>query len=152
MGAITVTSGAQVGAYTLTVVTAASNAGHFTIQRPDGAMQAEGNVAAAYSDGGIAFTLADGATDFIVGDTFTITVAAGSGKYVQYDEDGVNGSEVAAGVLIAATDASLADKTCVILARDAEVAADTLQWPSTIETAEITTATGQLNTLGIFAR
>lgn len=76
MGAVTVTAGAKLGVYKLTVITAASNAGVFSVEDPDGNIVDMGNVAAAFSSGGLAFTLADGATDFAVGDQFNITVTA----------------------------------------------------------------------------
>lgn len=74
MGAITVTAGAKAGAYTLTIIEAAANAGNFVVADPDGVQIGDGAVAAAFSAGGLAFTLADGATDFVAGDSFTITV------------------------------------------------------------------------------
>lgn len=75
MGAITVSAGAKIGAYTLTVTEPATNAGAFIVTDPDGIVVSHGNVAAAFSAGGLAFTLADGATDFSAGDSFRITVS-----------------------------------------------------------------------------
>lgn len=46
----------------------------------------------------------------------------GSGKYKAYDANNTDGSEVAAGILYEAVDASLADAPGVIIARHAEVA------------------------------
>lgn len=79
MGAITVSSGAKMGTYKLTIVEPAANAGTFIIQDPDGIiLSKKGQVASAYSFGGLAFTLADGATDFTAGDGFDIAVGTAS--------------------------------------------------------------------------
>ncbi len=76
MGAITVSSGAKVGAYTLTILSEVANAGAFKVTDPDGIIIGTGNVAVPFSAGGLAFTLADGANDFDIGDTRTITVTS----------------------------------------------------------------------------
>lgn len=122
MGAITVGAGAKVGAYKLVFIEPGTDAGKFSVEDPDGVTVGTGTVAVAFSNGGLGFTLADGETDFVAGDGFTITVAAGSGKYVAYDNTATNGTEVAAGILYAAVDATAADAPGVIIARDAEVA------------------------------
>lgn len=75
MGDVTVTAGAKIGRYTLTIVEPGSNVGTFVVVDPDGVQIGDGVVAAAFSAGGLAFTLADGATDFVAGDSFAITVA-----------------------------------------------------------------------------
>ncbi len=82
MGAITVSTGAKLGVYKLTVIAAAANAGNFTVEDPQGITVDNGAVASAFSSGGLAFTLADGATDFAAGDQFTITVTATGGTDV----------------------------------------------------------------------
>lgn len=51
-----------------------------------------------------------------------------SSKYTAYDDAAGDGSEVAAGILFDAVDASSADKTGVIVARLAEVKASDLGW------------------------
>ena len=74
-----------------------------------------------------------------------------SGKYAAFDQDAVDGTEDAAGIMVGAIDASLADKPGVIIEREALVAMDNLVWPSDIETAEKTAAIAQLEALGIKA-
>jgi hypothetical protein len=74
MGAITVSAGAKVGTYKLTITEPASNVGNFIVEDPDGITIGQGDVAAAFSAGGLAFTLADGSTDFSAGDGFNIVV------------------------------------------------------------------------------
>jgi hypothetical protein len=152
VGAITLSAGAKVGAHKLVIIEPAGNAGTFTVEDPDGITIGTGNVAVAFSGGGLAFTLSDG-TDFIAGDGFTITVAAGSGKYKKYDPANTDGSETAIAVLYADCDASSADKTAVpIISRDAEVISADLVWFSGANAGQKTTGKAQLALQGIIAR
>ncbi len=152
MGAVTVGADAQVGAYTLSIIEAATNAGDFQVVDPAGDVVGIGTVAVAFEGGGLSFTLADGATDFVVGDKFTITVAAGSGKYKEWNPASTDGSQTAAGVLYDAVDASSADADGVIVARDAEVNASELAWFTGATSDNKTTGKSQLADLGIIAR
>lgn len=82
-----------------------------------------------------------------------IAKVTASGKYVQHDEDGDDGSENAAGILFDAVDASSADVTeAVAILRLAEVNDGELVWPSTIEAAEKTAAIVELTALNIIVR
>lgn len=74
-----------------------------------------------------------------------------SGKYTAYNNAAANGSEVAAGVLYAAVDASAADKAGVAIVRDAEVNSDQLGWSGGDSTA-ITAGTADLKAVGIIVR
>jgi Bacteriophage lambda head decoration protein D len=152
MGAITVGASAQVGDYVLTITKAAVDAGDFQVVDPQGDVIGVGTVGVAFSGGGISFTLADGAADFVVGDTFTITVAGGSGKYAELDPAAADGSQAAAGVLYAPVDATAADAAAVIIVRDAEVSADDLGWKAGMTAGQIITATDELAALDIIAR
>ena len=75
-----------------------------------------------------------------------------SGKYVAFNQDGLDGSQNAVGITIAAYDATSGDVAGVIIARDAIITTSNLVWPSDIEAAEITTALEQLAALGIITR
>lgn len=134
MGAITVGADAVPGAYLLRITAAATNAGTFQLRDPDGDVVGLGTVAAAFSGGGLSFTLADGGTDFVVGDTFTITVAAGSGKYRAYDPTATNGLEDAVAILWGDADASAADVVATIVTRDAEFTKADLVWGAAVTT------------------
>jgi hypothetical protein len=151
MGAVTLGAGALEGAYKLTIIEPAADAGNFVVENPLGAIIGHGTVAVAFAAGGLSFTLADGATDFAAGDSFTITVAAGT-KYAAFNQDGTNGTEVAAAVLFDDVDATDADTSCVVHVRDCEVKAGVLVWPADIEAGEKTAALAQLAALGIIAR
>lgn len=93
----------------------------------------------------------------------TVTVASGvklkmlqvvgqttsTGKYKGFDQDSDTGSENAAGISLAAVDATNGDTPAVILARDSIVVMDELVWPEDIDPAEKVAAIKQLGTLGI---
>ncbi len=94
-----------VGAYNLEVVAAATNGGTFKLEDPNGAilandlvMTAGAGAATVFYVAGMTFTITDGATDFIVGDTFSLTVAA-DGDVVIFAEDGIGGAQVPSMVL-----------------------------------------------------
>lgn len=152
MGAITVSAGAKAGVYVLTILEPGSNVGAFMVEDPDGINIGNGDVAAAFSAGGLAFTLADGGTDFAAGDQFAITVAAGSGKYAQFDQDASNGLQHAAGILWADVDATDADAAGVAVVRLATVNAAELAWPADIEAGEKVAGLAELAALHIIAR
>lgn len=131
IGAITVTGAAKPGVYKAVCIEPATNAGKFTIEDPDGIIIGVATVAVAFSAGGLGFTIADGATDFVSGDAFDITVAAGSGKWVQLDLAGTNGSEDAAGILISdVTAPNGTDAVGAVLVRNAVIVAKQLTWPA----------------------
>lgn len=154
MGSITVGAGAKAGDYKLVIVEPATNAGKFTVEDPDGITIGTGTVAVAFSAGGLAFTLADGATDFVSGDGFTITVAAGSGKYVQIDFSGTLGTQNAAGILI--TDVTAPDGSDIagvaLVRGPATIIASKLTWPSGATTNQKNAALAQLLAKGIVQR
>jgi len=72
-----------------------------------------------------------------------------SGKVVALNPAALDGSEAAAGIMIGAVDASLADKPGVIIVREAMIASDNLVWPADITAGEKTAAIAELEALGI---
>lgn len=101
-----------VGAYVLTCTAAVTNGGTFKLVDPNGALIANNltitagaGTATAFEVGGLAFTITDGTTDFIVGDSFTLTVAA-DGTMVVYSPSGVGGAQIPTAVLTYALSAS----------------------------------------------
>lgn len=91
------TTRSKVGVYTVRCITAAVNGGRFEVIDPDGISLQQAVVGTAYN-GAIAFSVADGAADFVVGDFFTITVAAGSGQYALYNPAATDGTQFFAGI------------------------------------------------------
>lgn len=122
VGVITLGSNTKRGVYTLTIIQAAVGAGVFQVEAPDGKVVGTGNVGTAFSKGGLSFTITAGEADFVAGDTITIAVAAGSGKWKAYAADNIDGSQEAAGILYAPLPASSSDRTGVAIVRLAEVA------------------------------
>jgi hypothetical protein len=97
---------AIVGAYTI-LFTAATK---FDVIDPNGRKLSSGTTGVAYSDD-IAFTITAGGTAFVAGDSFTVTVAAGSGKYIPSVTTAVDGSENPVCILADKCDPSAGDVT-----------------------------------------
>ncbi len=107
---------AAAGVYSVVCTAAATNSGTFRVTDPRGRVLGDVAVAATFADQ-IKFAIADGSADFIVGDTFLVTVAAGSGKYAKLTPAALDGSQNCAGVLLSATDASAADANGIAVVR-----------------------------------
>lgn len=149
---VTAGAEAEIGTYTLECVAASTDGGTFKVVAPDGDALPDAEVGTAYTNEQINFTLNDGATDFAVGDIFTIEVAEGSGKIVPIDFTAVDGSQNAAGIMIDAVDASLADADGVAIVRDAQIVADYLTWPDGATDTQKAAALAQLKEMGIVTR
>lgn len=108
IGTVTLGPGAMLGTYTLRCIAAASNAGVFAVYAPDGSRLPDATVAVAYASQ-LGFTIADGGTDFVVGDTFTIPVAAGSLKAMKVNSANVDGSGVSDCILADSVDTTSGD-------------------------------------------
>lgn len=95
-----------VGSWVLTCITAITNGGVFKLEDPNGnivannlVMTAGAGLATIFTAGGMTFTITDGATDFAADDFFTIAVAA-SGQWAPFAVDGVDGTQIPAGILM----------------------------------------------------
>jgi hypothetical protein len=84
-------------------------------------------------------------------DSATIT-ASGPGEYAPFDDDLADGTETAAGVLAYPAEANDADEEVTIIARDAEVQADLLQWASGNDADDKANGIAELAAIGIVAR
>lgn len=149
----TVGTGAKAGVYMLTCIEPATNLGKFTVEDPDGITIGVATVGTQFTTH-LTFTIADGSTDFVSGDSFTITVAAGSGKYKEYNPANTDGSEKAVAIAYDNVDASGGDKKGVIIARDATVTAAELIWFSGADANQKAAGLAQLATptVGIIGR
>jgi hypothetical protein len=94
----------KVGVYELTCVAVVSGGGVFTVKDPEGLGLPNAYVGQAYTNPAINFTLVDGTPDFALGDSFKITVPAGSGRVKELDIAGIDGAAEAYGILIAGID------------------------------------------------
>ena len=128
------------------------DATHFVISGPNGQEVGHGVTGTAFSGGGLNFTITAGGTAFVAGDSFAITVTAGSGKWITSVSTAVDGSQVPAGILYGTVDASLADKACAVVVRSAEVNASELIWDPSYTPAQVTTGLATLSSIGIIAR
>lgn len=151
IGAVSAGATAKAGVYTATCIEPAANGGTFTVEDPDGVNVGTAVVGTAFA-GPVVFTIADGATDFVAGDRFTITVAAGSGKYKEYNPANTDGSQTAVAILYAAVDATAADTEGVVIARHAEVNAAELVWFSGADANQKSAGLAQIKTNDIVAR
>jgi hypothetical protein len=125
------------GIYTIECTAAATNAGTFKLVNPLGLILATGDITGG-AGGTLVFatdelnaTITDGSTDFAVGDKFTVTIPAGSGKYTAVDSTAVDGSAAARAVLLKAVDATSADVTHTPVALTGEFAVSALSFGGT---------------------
>ncbi len=148
----TVGQAAKPGVYRVVCIEPATNGGKFAVEDPDGILVGIAAVGTEFATQ-LTFTIADGDADFAAGDTFTITVAAGSGKMVQIDFSGTDGSNVACGLLTEpATAPDGADRSAVAVVRNAIVSTNGITWPSGATTNQKSAAIAQLKGLGILVR
>lgn len=110
-GAVTTGANSKPGIYNVLIVEPGANVGTFLVEDPDGNIVGRGVVGVAFN-GPISFTLADGATDFISGDGFTVTVAAGSGKFRKCVAANIDGSERPLEILVDDADSTAGDVEC----------------------------------------
>lgn len=126
------------GDYKLTCVTAAANGGVFRVEDPQGRSLGNATVGQAFNKD-LKFTIADGATDFVVGDEFTITVAADAEDFVYpvLNPAGTDGSEVAAAIALygATTGVGVTAKITGITYHQ-EVNGAVLEWPAGISATQ----------------
>ena len=101
ISAVALEANAAVGQYVITMTGATT----FTVESPDGAQLADGDAGVAYSDR-LGFTITAGGTAFVAGDGFTVTVAAGSGNYIESVATATDGSQVPSAILADYADAS----------------------------------------------
>jgi hypothetical protein len=74
-----------------------------------------------------------------------------SGKFSDLVPGAADGTQTAAGILFGTTDATAADKACVVITRSCEVNQGELDY-GTLTSGQKTTAIGQLVALGIIVR
>ena len=76
-----------------------------------------------------------------------------SAKFKAFDPAATDGSELPAGILLGACDATLIDRDdAMLLARHGMVASNAVVWPAGITTEQKTTALAQMSSLGVLVR
>lgn len=143
-------SGAQAGGYRAVCITAASGGGTFRVSDPKGNVLGDVAVGATFANQ-IKFAIADGTPDFAVGDSFTLTVAEGSGKCVEVDAAAVDGSQDAYGFSTDAYAPSGADMEGVAIVRDAVIDPAYLAWPTGATNAQKSAWLAQLKDRNILS-
>jgi hypothetical protein len=147
--AVTTTGYAPVvGAYTVEF----DDATHFIVAAPNGQEIGHGTTGVAFSAGGLNFTITAGGTAFVPGDSFTVTVAAGVGKWVPCTATAVDGSQNAAGICFGLSDASLNDVYGAMVTRSCEVNKSELVWDASMNAASQAAALVLLSAAGIIPR
>ena len=148
-GAITVAAPAVVGPY----VVEFDSATNYVVSAPNGQEIGHGSTGAAFAAGGLGFTITAGGTPFAAADSFTVTVAGGTGKYAPYNPLANDGTEVAAGILYDTRDTTLADQRAVADVRGPMRAnVNELIWGANVTTTpQQAAALAQLAALGILA-
>ena len=151
-GAIAVGAAAHAGAYILRITKAAAGAGDYEVIDPAGEVAGLGSLNAAYNVDGLSFTLTHGATDVVVGDSWSITVAAGNGQYREWNPANTDGSQRACAILWAAQDATTVPVSAAAITRDAEVRGSDLTFFSGAQAADQANAAGQLSFAHVIVR
>ncbi len=139
---------AQAGNYTVEF----NDATHFVLWDPTGKEVGHGTTGVAFKSGGLAFTITAGGTAFVAGDSFVVTVAAGSGKLGAWDPANVDGSQVVVGVLGMTKDVTNADANAAYVARMAEVNQAELIFPTGANAAVIAAGVAGLRAIGVIPR
>jgi hypothetical protein len=143
---------AKPGVYRVVCIEPAADGGKFAVEDPDGVLIGVATVGVEFTTH-LTFTIADGAADFVAGDSFTITVAAGSGKVKQIDFAATDGSNAACGILLldtAAPDGT--DRSGVAIVRNAIVSDNGIAWPAGATENQKNAAIAQLKSAGILVR
>lgn len=125
---------------------------HFVVSAPNGQEIGHGVVGMQFSGGGLNFTITAGGTAFVPGDSFTVIVAAGTGKWVACTSTVTDGSQNAAGICFGVTDATLNDTWGAVVTRQCEVNASELVWDPSMTAANQAAALALLLAQGIVAR
>ncbi|TCK36719.1 bacteriophage lambda head decoration protein D [Paraburkholderia sp. BL8N3] len=139
---------ASVGVYTVEF----NDATNYVVENPKGELVGHGTAGAAFSGGGLGFTITAGGTAFAPGDSFGITVGAGTGKWVPCTSSAVDGSQNAAGICFGLSDATLNDVYAAIVVRDCEVNTAELVWDTSMNASSQAAALALLKAQGIIAR
>jgi hypothetical protein len=148
----TVGQAAKPGVYRAVCIEPAVEGGKFAVEDPDGVLIGVATVGVEFTTH-LTFTIADGAADFVAGDSFTITVAAGSGKVKQIDFTATDGSNIASAILLLDTTApDGTDRSGVAIVRHAIISDNGIVWPAGATENQKNAAIAQLKSAGILVR
>lgn len=151
MGAPAVTSKVKNGRYKGVAVTATT----VRWEDPDGIEIGVSTHGAAFSKGGIKLTITAGGTANVANEEFYVDVARESDdvEYVAFDQDGTDGSEVAAAIACYPAETGAGESAKITgFMRHGEVNGHELALPAGITAAETAKAYSDLATLGVIVR
>jgi hypothetical protein len=153
VGSLTADAGAPEGAYTITILNPAANAGAFEVRKPDRSLDGYGTVGVAYN-GTINFTLADGSTDFVEDDRITVNVSYAdyAYRYGALDPAAVNGLQNFAAILFGRREISTVTQRAAGVVRDQGVNGNLITYPNAMTTAQKAKAEDQARDKGIIIR
>lgn len=141
-----------IGVYRITCIAEAVNGGTFSVVAPNGVRLSDAVVGTEYVSTHLEFEIQDSGEDFDIGDAFTVTVTAGSGKLVPLDPAGTDGTQIATSVAMhAATAPEDTDVEIVVFARDVILKSGGLGWPVGITENQRNAALADLAAHGIRA-
>jgi len=154
--AVTAGDETLIGIYTLectAVADASAGLGAaFSVMSPDGDALPDAEADVAFTNEQLNFTINTVGVAFIVGDSFTVTVAAGSGQIMALSLTAVDGTQDAYGISIGAYGAAAATDEGVLVVRDAQIVPAYLTWPAGASDAQKAAALAQLKLNGIVER
>ena len=149
ISAFTFGAATQAGTYTFTFLTTGATA-TAQITAPDGhVLPGILTVGTAYLSDHFNVTFSDGGTDFDNNDIVTLAVTK---KYSLHDNAATDGSQAAIAIAFNDCDASAADKSCLVVVRNAEVVESKLTWKSGISAANKAAAIANLSNQHIIVR
>ena len=144
------------GIYTLecTVVADASagTGAMFSVMNPEGAALPDAEADVAFANEQTNFTINTSGAAFIVGDSFTITVAAGSGQVKALSLTAVDGTQDAYGISYGAYGEAAATEEGILIVRDANIVPAYLTWPAGASAGQKAAGLAQLKLKGITER
>ena len=150
---------AKPGNYKINNDVVVTSGGDMSVIGPDGNsvggrfIWANAGSTASFTSRQINFTISD-ATDYILNNHFNVAVfnQLSGGKVVAWDPTTFDGRHKVAGLLVDNVDASASDLAGAIVARDAAVIKDSLEWAAAITSSQKESAYGDMRALGIIAR
>lgn len=153
LATLTADAGAPEGVYQVRILNQAANAGSFEVTKPDGSVDGNGTVGAAYN-GTINFTLNDGTVDFVEDDRIpvTVTYAAGASQVSPLNLAALDGGQIADSILGMRQPAGTGPKRAANVTRDCEVIDNLLHYPAGMTADQKAKIISQLAIKGIIVR
>lgn len=145
---------AKAGVYKFMLTGVKANSGAFSVTDPDGIALEPAIVGVTYDTPHLKLAIAD-ATDFVVGDHFTVTVAAAADDdqvYLPLSLTARDGTQHVAGILWNQVDVTAEDKDAVAVTADAEVLGGELIYPAAATDDDEAAINLSLKALGILVR